>query len=289
MAVRRRKPVLHDLAEGLGEVEGLDRAGDPLAKGVREGIGRGPLKDLLSGTWLGHAVHPALVVAPIGAWTSALVLDLAGGRDARPAADRLVGVGVAAALPTAVSGLSDWADTIGPDRRVGLVHALANTVALCLYGGSYLARRRDRRGLGVALGVAGGGALSVGGYLGGHLAYSNGVGVDQTVFEDRTAEWTATVPEAELRDDVPTLVRVDGVAVVVVRHGGRVLALSDTCTHRGGALHEGQVVDGCVECPLHGSRFSLEDGSVERGPAVAPEPRWEARVQDGRVQVRAAG
>lgn len=289
MAVRRRKPVLHDLAEGLGEVEGLDRAGDPLAKGVREGIGRGPLKDLLSGTWLGHAVHPALVVAPIGAWTSALVLDLAGGRDARPAADRLVGVGVATALPTAVSGLSDWADTIGPDRRVGLVHAMANTVALCLYGGSYLARRRDRRGLGVALGVAGGGALSVGGYLGGHLAYSNGVGVDQTVFEDRTAEWTATVPEAELRDDVPTLVRVDGVAVVVVRHGGRVLALSDTCTHRGGALHEGQVVDGCVECPLHGSRFSLEDGSVERGPAVAPEPRWEARVQDGRVQVRAAG
>ena len=289
MAVRRRKPVLHDLAEALGEVEGLDRAGDPLAKGVREGIGRGPLKDLLSGTWLGHAVHPALVAAPIGAWTSALVLDLAGGRDARPAADRLVGVGVAAALPTAVSGLSDWADTIGPDRRVGLVHALANTVALCLYGGSYLARRRDRRGLGVALGVAGGGALSVGGYLGGHLAYSNGVGVDQTVFEDRTAEWTATVPEADLRDDVPTLVRVDGVAVVVVRHGGRVLALSDTCTHRGGALHEGRVVDGCVECPLHGSRFSLEDGSVERGPAVAPEPCWEARVEDGRVQVRAGG
>jgi nitrite reductase/ring-hydroxylating ferredoxin subunit/uncharacterized membrane protein len=288
MEVKARNPVLHEWAEGLGEVEGLDAVGDPLAKRVRQALGRQPLKDVLSGTRLGHALHPVMTDVPIGAWTSATILDLLGGRDSRHAADRLVGVGIAATLPTVASGLSDWADTIGSERRIGLVHAVANSIALALYGGSYLARRGGRRGLGVTLGLAGGGALGVGGYLGGHLSYSKGVGVDQTVFEDRTTEWTPTVPEAELRDDVPALATVGGLAVVVVRHGGRMLALSDTCTHRGGSLHEGEVVDGCIQCPLHGSRFSLEDGSVERGPAVAPQPRWEARVREGRVEVRAA-
>jgi nitrite reductase/ring-hydroxylating ferredoxin subunit len=61
----------------------------------------------------------------------------------------------------------------------------------------------------------------------------------------------------------------------------------DRCAHRGGALHEGRLVDGCIECPLHGSRFALDDGSVRRGPSAYSQPRLEARVRDGRVEVRA--
>ena len=73
---------------------------------------------------------------------------------------------------------------------------------------------------------------------------------------------------------------------MLLRQGGRLHVLGDRCTHRGGALHEGQVVDGCIQCPLHGSRFSLDDGAVERGPATRPAPVFEVRIVDGRVQVR---
>ena len=289
MGVTPRKPVPHEVAEALGRVEGIDAVADPLARRVSGALGNGALKDLLSGVPLGHPLHPLMTDLPIGTWTSAMLLDLLGGRPARPAADRLVGLGLLAAAPTVAAGLSDWADTIGAERRIGVAHAAANVVALTLYGGSWVARRRGRRGLGVTLALAGGGAMAAGGHLGGHLSYARAVGVDQTALEGRPGSWTATVAEAELAEGVLAHASVAGTDVLLVRRAGRVLALSDTCSHRGGALHEGTLEDGCVVCPLHGSRFRLEDGSVERGPATYPQPRWETRVTAGRVEVRAAG
>jgi nitrite reductase/ring-hydroxylating ferredoxin subunit len=172
-------------------------------------------------------------------------------------------------------------------RRMGVAHAAANSFSLLLYSGSYAARRRDRRGLGMALGLAGGGALAIGGYLGGHLSYARGVGVDQTAFEEGPEEWTPSVPESALQDGTAVHAVADGIDLLLVKQGGRVFALSDRCSHRGGPLHEGTLADGCVTCPLHGSSFRLEDGSVERGPATAPQPAWETRVVGGRVEVRA--
>jgi nitrite reductase/ring-hydroxylating ferredoxin subunit len=63
-------------------------------------------------------------------------------------------------------------------------------------------------------------------------------------------------------------------------------ALDGRCVHRGGPLPDGELVDGCIQCPLHGSRFRLEDGSVERGPAAYPQPVFEVRERDGRIEVR---
>jgi nitrite reductase/ring-hydroxylating ferredoxin subunit len=71
-----------------------------------------------------------------------------------------------------------------------------------------------------------------------------------------------------------------------MRDRGELVALSDRCAHRGGPLHEGEVQDGCIVCPLHGSRFRLRDGSVELGPSAYPQPVWEIRARDGRVEVR---
>jgi nitrite reductase/ring-hydroxylating ferredoxin subunit len=96
------------------------------------------------------------------------------------------------------------------------------------------------------------------------------------VFDD------AALPEGGLRS-----ARLQDTTVVLARVNGEVHALADRCAHRGGALHEGELVDGCVECPLHGSRFRLADGSVERGPSAYPQPRYEVRVRDGRIAVRA--
>lgn len=282
-----RRPRLHALVARIGAVDGIDRVGDPVASAVKSAIGPGAAKDTLSGVPIGHPLHPALTDVVIGAWTSATLLDLLGGRASRPGADRLVSVGIAAAVPTALSGATDWADTIGAERRVGAVHAAANSAALACFVASRAARARGRRRTGVALSLVGAGVMTAGGVLGGHLSFSLGVGVNQTTFLEGPEEWTAALPAGDLREDEPAQRRVAGVDVVLVRHQGRVHALADRCSHRGGSLADGHLHDGCIACPLHHSTFRLEDGSVARGPATAPQPAFDVREHEGAVEIRA--
>lgn len=265
----------------------LDGPADALMGAVSKAIPAGPLKDALSGTWLGHALHPVLTDLPIGFWTSAWMLDLIGGKRSANAARMLVGLGIASAVPTAVTGASDWADTAAPEKRVGLVHATANSIALACYVVSFVHRVRGRRGKGVLWGWYGAVAATVGGALGGHLVNALGIGVDNTVFDSAPKEWTAAGSALDLAEGRPVAVTANGVDVVIVQEGDRLLALADRCTHRGGPLHEGDVVLGCIECPWHRSRFRLEDGEVEQGPATRPQPRYEARIVEGVVEVRA--
>ena len=128
--------------------------------------------------------------------------------------------------------------------------------------------------------------MAAGGHLGGHLSFVEGVGVNQTAFEKGPEEWTPTVSEAELSEGQAVCAKAGDAQVLLVRDGDGIHALDDRCTHRGGPLHEGEVADGCVTCPWHGSRFRLADGSVERGPASSPQPLYETRVVDGKVEVR---
>jgi nitrite reductase/ring-hydroxylating ferredoxin subunit/uncharacterized membrane protein len=276
----------YELTKKIEEAEALDAVGEQLAQVVGKVIPAGAVKNVLSGTWLGHAFHPALSDIPIGAWVSSMLLDLLGGEGTDEAAQRLVGIGILAAAPTAAAGLSDWADTFGPQRRVGLVHASANTTSLLLFSASYVARRRGNRGAGVALGLAGGTATLVGAYLGGHLSYSQGVGVDQTVFEEGPTEWTSVGAEDELTDGAPKKVTVDGAGVLLLREGGTIYAIASRCSHLGGPLEEGEIRDQAVTCPWHASRFSLEDGAVIDGPARSPQPPYDARVRDGSIEIR---
>jgi nitrite reductase/ring-hydroxylating ferredoxin subunit/uncharacterized membrane protein len=277
-----------DLARSLEQLDAVDPVAGAVSEWVNDRLPPGPVKDLLSGTWLGHPLHPMLIVLPLGSWASATVLDLVGGRRSRKAADRLVGIGVLAAAPTAAAGLSDWADTVGKARRVGVFHALFNYLAVTLYALSWWNRRRGRRARGVAQGLMGFAAVGVSGYLGGHLSYNKGVGVDATVFDPVLEDFTAACPEASLAEGTPTRVDVGGAAVMLLRRGPEILALSDTCTHRGGPLSEGKIIGNCVECPWHASHFDLHTGEVMRGPATAPERRYEVRVEGGTVLVRDA-
>jgi nitrite reductase/ring-hydroxylating ferredoxin subunit/uncharacterized membrane protein len=267
------------------------RAADGVAKQIQglvhDTVGRGALQDALTGRWLGHAVHPVLTDLPIGFWTSAFTLDLIGGRRSRPAAQLLVGLGVLSALPTAASGAADWSNTAGRERRVGLVHAALNTAAIGFFTASWLARRRGRNGRGVLYGLAGSAVATGGGYFGGHMVQRLGLGVDHTTFDQLPTEWTPTLPAGEWPDDTPRRVRAGGVDIVVVREGGAWSGLAARCTHAGGPLDEGALREGCIECPWHGSRFRLRDGSVAQGPAFAPQPVVSVRVRDDIVEVRA--
>jgi uncharacterized membrane protein len=159
------------LVDRLEAAQWPDRLADvyrPLANAVA-GPAEGGRNALLTGSWLGHAVHPILVQLPLGMWLSTTVLDLTGGVAARPAARKLLGLGVLATIPAVASGLAEWRQTAGGSRRVGLVHAAANTVGTTLMGISYLTRRMGGHGGGVLLTVAGNAAAGVAGYLGGHL------------------------------------------------------------------------------------------------------------------------
>ncbi|CUU60504.1 Ferredoxin subunit of nitrite reductase or a ring-hydroxylating dioxygenase [Parafrankia irregularis] len=241
------------------------------------------LRDVLCGRMLGHPLHPAAILVPAGTLLSATLLDTTGGASLRPAARRLIGLGLLSAGPAALAGWSDWLDTTGAERRVGLVHAASNIVGIASYAVSWNQRRRGARGL--AASVTGAAALGIGGWLGGHLAYAQGVGVDTTAFQRGPADWTDVLAASEVTLE-PRKVEIDGVPVLLTRVDGQIVAISDRCTHRGGPLHEGDRVGGCVRCPWHGSRFELESGEVVRGPATRPQPLYEVREIAGRVQIR---
>jgi hypothetical protein len=147
----------------------LDGAVRALEPRVRDWFGSGARGSLLRGGWLGHAVHPMLTDVVLGTWTSANVLDVVGGPDAAPSAQRLIGTGLLVAGPTAWTGWAEWSAAGTREKRVGLVHALTNGLVIGAYAASWVARRRGRQGAGVRLALAGAALSGVGAYLGGHL------------------------------------------------------------------------------------------------------------------------
>ena len=279
--------LLEQAMKRLERAEALDEPAEKLVKLIGPATRPRLVKNALSGTWLGHRFHPLMVPLPIGFWTGALLFDLIATRRARWAADTLVGAGIVAAVPTAAAGLSDWADAEPDARRVGLVHASCNTLALLCYSSSLVARLLGRRKAGVGLGLAGATAISVGGYLGGHLSYVQAVGVEKKRFAGGPSSWTPVLDAADLGEGAPRVVRAGDTEVLLYRDGTGLHALWASCTHECGPLAEGRFADGNVICPWHGSTFRLADGKVVRGPAASSQPVFETRVTDGKVEVRA--
>ena len=257
-----------------------------------------PVQNALHGTWLGHPLHPSLVTLPIGGWTLAFALDTAEtlGFDRDPwmarAADIALGAGSAGAVAAAATGLADWRQIHGRDRRTGLVHAALNSTALALNLGSLALRRRGRRGAGRALSGAGWLTMMAGAYLGGHLVYRRRVGVDQADRSPEPRGFEPVIALNELEEDRPRRVAVwdpaarAEVGIALVRHRGRVHAMGSRCSHMGGPLDEGWVQDGGLVCPWHGSRYCLRSGRVLDGPSTAPQPRFDVQVRGGQVEVR---
>ena len=274
----------------VGKIESstvLDPVADRAADIVSVASRAPRLRSALSGTPFGHPAHPALVAVPMGSWLAASYLDATAGAEGRRAAQALVGLGLASAVPAALTGASDWSYTTGAERRVGFVHAVGNYLALGLYAASWFGRRRGSASA-PALAGAGLAVVTATGWLGGHLSYARGVGVDTTAFEVAPSDWTDVAREEDLAEGRPQLTYAAGVPVLVVRLNGTVHALADRCTHRGGPLHEGSIENGCIACPWHHSTFSLDDGSVRAAPATRPQAVYEVRSRYGSVQVRRA-
>lgn len=275
----------------------LDSIGDPLQKYIGSLFSNGgetgkQVKNLLNGVWLGHPLHPVLTDVPIGAWTTTAVLDgiasLSDDPSLERAADITLTVGWLAAAGSAVTGLTDWSDTHGKERKVGLLHGLTMAASFLTYTASLIARLSGARGAGVVLSNTGYALAATGAYLGGDEVFDMGYGVNHTAFIQAPGDFVPTLAEAELPDSKPTKVDANGVSVLLVRQGGQVYALDDTCVHAGCSLSGGHLDGRSIICPCHGSQFDLRDGSVLNGPATMPEPHYQVRVQNGMIEVRGA-
>jgi nitrite reductase/ring-hydroxylating ferredoxin subunit/uncharacterized membrane protein len=287
----RSVPQLDKAVEAIEEAKALDSTARLTKKAVDAALPNATVRDALHGVWLGHPLHPALILVPLGSWISATVLDLTPGR--RDAARTLVGVGLVAAVPTAAAGWSDWSDLHPQQQRTGLVHAAANVATIGLQFASWRARRKGRQARGAALSLAAITVGSAGAYLGGHLAYRQGAMVNHAEEAPHVLpeDWTALCRLDELTDGEPTRLALDGVPVFVLRRGQHVDVLYDHCSHLAGPLSEGELSGSgdemCVTCPWHGSVFRLRDGQVQRGPTTYPQPVLQVRVEpDGSVLVR---
>jgi nitrite reductase/ring-hydroxylating ferredoxin subunit/uncharacterized membrane protein len=258
----------------------LDKAVSASQRAARL-IRPGKVRDALHGVWLGHPLHPMLVQAPVGTWLSASIVDVFG--DQR-SARRLAATGLAAAVPAAVAGTADWSEQHEQQMRVGVVHAAANLVAMGLYGASLLARGPR---LGRALRLAGLTCVAVSGLVGGHISFRLAGGANHAEPVPHLVEpgWQHLMVSADLPEGRPVREMLGEIPVVAIRLDGAVHVLADRCSHMSGPLSDGELADGCLTCPWHGSVFRIADGSVARGPATAPQPAFRVREVGGAIQV----
>jgi nitrite reductase/ring-hydroxylating ferredoxin subunit len=281
----------------LADVSTFDKTIEPARTAVNKALRPQALKDLLHGTWLGHPLHPVLAMVPVGTWLSAGLLDAL--PSTRPAATLLISTGVAASVPAAMAGAADWSEQEIGVRRLGAVHAVANTVALGLYVGSLVARRKGAGALGRVLAYSGLGLAGGSAAIGGHMSYaeSSGASHSATVSRSMSTDWVDLGPLDDLPEGRPVLRTAEGqgtpLPVAVVRRGSRVDAFVGLCSHLGGPLAEGSVEqvrgEACLVCPWHGSAFDLEKGQPRRGPASSAQDKLEVRYEAGRVLARLAG
>jgi nitrite reductase/ring-hydroxylating ferredoxin subunit/uncharacterized membrane protein len=252
-----------------------------------------PVKDLLNGTWLGHPLHPAATDIPIGALLVTVILDIAG---QAAAADIALVATILFMLAAAVSGAADYVDTDETARVRATTHATLMVVALLLLLVSIGLRATGPtdRTIPIALSIIAFVIVTAGAYIGGDVVFVLGNMVSRHAFRGAGTKWIkldtgeisdlSTLPEA-----TPTKMRAGINDLVLVRLDGTIHAVHAVCAHAGGPLAQGTVVDGCIQCPWHGSRFRMTDGHVRRGPAVYDQPSYEIRgAEGGGYEVRRA-
>jgi nitrite reductase/ring-hydroxylating ferredoxin subunit/uncharacterized membrane protein len=274
----------------------LDRIAEAVQPKVREAVDESgtTVRNALDGKWLELPLHPALTDVPLGSWTAALVFDgldaATGSRAIRNAADASLVMGILGAFGATVTGLSDWRYLSGGSRRMGVAHGVLNMIGLALNVTSLLLRVAGRRKAGRLAFLAGYSVSGMAAHLGGELSYDYGLRVNRNAFiPDGPEDYMQVLDEEELPRNGTRKVEVDGVGILLSRSsGGEVCAISSVCGHLGGPLEEGSREGDTVVCPWHGSRYDLCSGKVLESPAVFPQSRYETRVREGRIEVKAA-
>ena len=103
---------------------------------------------------------------------------------------------------------------------------------------------------------------------------------------DEQPDYQVIGDATDVAEDRGKAYMVDGVQIAVIRHGGKLYALDEFCTHADASLAFGPVKDGCVACPWHYAEFDLETGAAKSLPAVEPVGTYPVReTADGKIEV----
>ena len=240
-----------------------------------------PIQNFLNGTWLGHPVHSVVTDVPVGAMTVSIIADLIG---QHTVADVSMVLGVLSMVAAAVTGLADYTEVDGTARNRATVHGTLMVVTLLLYVVSLLIRSGNPpdRLVAILIALVGYGLLALAAAIGGDLVYLIGTHVNRNAWRGAGAKWIALdlggLPD--IPEGGPTKLRAGINDLAVVREGDRILAVHALCSHAGGPLPEGKLVDDQIECPWHGSRFHLANGYVARGPSMYDVPAYEIRKSE---------
>ncbi len=284
-------------------LDGLGNALGAVVGGFYKLPGSRFIKDVLHGTWaLRHPLHPALTDAVVGGYTVVAVLDVIFLLQRDPSLLRATDIALVAsllfALGSVATGYTDWNETYGNERRLGILHGVLMSlitigylVSLWLRVGGDPAARDGAIYLGLVMWVL----VAATAHLGGEMAFGFGTGVNRQAWAEIPGEWEALALRAEtLEERKPVRAQLsNGFPAVVAKVDGAIYAIGAVCTHASGPLDEGELVgtDGCeIKCPWHASVFSLRTGAAIHGPATMDEPSFQTRIAtDGRVEVKVRG
>lgn len=252
-----------------------------------------------------HPIHPSLIPFPFAFLIGALAFDVMGLLAGRPplwiTGAHLTIAGLVTGLLAAVPGVVDYIYTVPPKssgRKRATKHAIGNVSALVLFGASWLVRGTTNHPTPSTIGLEIFGALMLAyaGYLGGTLVTRNMIGVDHRYaragkWQEQTLSGTPGEPLVvghvdDLKESQMKLLHVNGHRLVLARTAEGYVVFDDGCTHRGGSLAGGVLIDGGVQCLWHGSQFDVTNGEVKCGPAKQKIRVYEVKqTKDGQVRL----
>lgn len=248
-----------------------------------------------------HPIHPALIPFPFAFLSGAFLFDMLGlfleDQSFFPTASHLTLAGIIAGLVAAIPGALDYFSTVPPassGKRRATIHGVLNIVALLLFTVGWLSRAGWQPvPVTMICELAGTGALFYSGWLGGMLVTRNMISVEhryanagkwkESALAGRGDAALVLAKGDELEDDQMKLIRLNGHRLVLARTKGSYTVFEDSCTHRGGSLADGVLIDGTVQCLWHGSQFDVNTGAVSCGPARKQIRVYEVKEKNGDV------
>lgn len=249
----------------------------------------------------GHPIHPILVCFPIAFYTATLVFDilaLASDTSFLHTAFYMNLAAIGTAVLAAIPGLIDYLKTVPPNssaKKRGAKHGLTNVTVLVIFLIAFIYRLQveiPNVVLLIIMESVGFVLLLLAGWMGGTLVYRNQIGVDiryagagkwKEQYIDATDGEIEVAQLGELDVNQMKLLNISGRRIVIGRTESGYAAFSDHCTHRGGSLAGGSMICGTVQCPWHGSQFSVTDGTVKAGPAKMPVSIYPLREKNGKL------
>ncbi|MFD2162692.1 DUF2231 domain-containing protein [Paradesertivirga mongoliensis] len=246
-----------------------------------------------------HPIHPILIVFPIAffigtlvthSWALAIRSDILW-----QMGNYLALAGIVSAAAAAIPGIIDYRYTVPPNssaKKRAAKHGLLNSLVLVLFIlAAFLENEVEALYILIIEAVAVI-LLSVAGWMGGTLVHRNQIGVDpryanagkwKEAYFTESSNTLAVADENELEPNQMKLLHIGSTRIVLARTESRYVAFDDRCPHKGGSLAGGAMMCETVQCPWHGSQFSVETGAVSAGPAKDAIRTYMLSTIDGKV------